>query len=288
MARKKFRRQPYEKVKFPLPPGFQESIVVELRYEAPVAPAQDKFVGVDGGAAVADKLKAVLDQPEVAEIRPSFAVKPRMVAASMNMSAALLAALPAAPPAAAVSTRIERRKDALEPEDFFKSNFARVILTKEGAAKELAQRLRRHDAVWDAYVAPVPEPPIYFQPPDVAGGDAPFNLEPTQGYLYSAPDGIGAFDVWDQKGARGERVTICDIEGGWNLTHEDLPSGIKVLGGTPLSDPEWFNHGTAVLGEMASVSNSVGTVGIAHRAKVVVQGAFTGSVFNAAQAMERS
>ena len=284
MARKKFPRQPYERVKFPLPPGYRESIVVELRYEAPVAPAQDKFVGVDGGEAVAQKLNEMLDQPDVAQIRPSFAVKPRMVAASMNVSAALSVA----PPAAAVSTRIERRKDALEPEDFFKSNFARVILKKEGAARELVQRLKRYDSVWDAYVAPFPEPPIYFRPPDVAGGDGPFNLEPTQGYLYSAPDGIGAVDVWDQKGARGEGVTICDIEGGWNLTHEDFPAGIKVLGGTPLDDPEWFNHGTAVLGEMVSVSNAVGTVGIAHRAKVVVQGAFTGSVFNAAQAIDNA
>ena len=94
--------------------------------------------------------------------------------------------------------------------------------------------------------------------------------------------------MWDQKGARGEGVTICDIEGGWNLTHEDFPAGIKVLGGTPLDDPEWFNHGTAVLGELVSVPNAVGTVGIAHRAKVVVQGAFTGSVFNAAQAIDNA
>ena len=114
MARKKFPRQPYERVKFPLPTGFRESIVVELRYEAPVSPAQDRFVGVDGGVAVAQKLNEVLDQPEVAEIRPSFAVKPRMVAASMNVSAALSAA----PPAAAVSTRIDAGRMHLSPRIF--------------------------------------------------------------------------------------------------------------------------------------------------------------------------
>jgi subtilisin family serine protease len=284
MAKKRFPRRPYQKVKFSLPPGFQESIVVELRYEAPVAAAKDRFVGLGEGATVADRLNEVLDQKDVAEIRPSFMLKPLMVKASLNLSAAL----PAAPTAAAVSTRIERAKDALAPESFFKSNFARVILKKKGDAEELAQRFKRHDAVWDAYIAPVPEPPIYFRPPDVPEGLEPFNLEPTQGYLYSAPDGIGACDVWDQKGARGEGVTICDIEAGWNLTHQDLPGNIKVLGGTPLSDPEWVNHGTAVLGEMVSTSNSVGTVGIAHRAKAVVQSAVMGSVFNPSQAIDNA
>jgi subtilisin family serine protease len=284
MAKKKFPRQPYQKVKFPLPEGYRHSIVVELRYEAPVAAEPGKFVGVDTGIAFADRLNELLAQVDTVEIQPSFAIKRKAVKSSLDVSAAL----PAAPTAAAVSARIERTKDQLAPEDFFKSNFARVVLKKKDDAREIARRLKRHEAVWDAYVAPIPEPPIYFRPPDVADAGGPFNLEPTQGYLYSAPDGIGACEVWDQKGARGEEITICDIEGGWNLTHQDLPSGIKVLGGTPLTQPEWFNHGTAVLGEMVSVSNAVGTVGIAHRAKVVVQGAFTGTVFNAAQAIDNA
>lgn len=284
MAKRKFRGRPYQRAKFPLPPGFQESVVVELRYEAPVAAAKDRFVGLGEGVTVADRLNEVLERKVVSVIRPSFMLKPQMVKASLNVSAAL----PEAPTAAAVSTRIERARVALTAENFFKSNFARVILKKKGEAEELAQQFKRHDAVWDAYIAPVPEPPVYLQPPDVAGGDEPFNLEPTQGYLYSAPDGIGASDAWDQRGARGEDVTICDIEGGWNLTHQDLPGNIKILGGTPLSDSEWVNHGTAVLGEMVSASNSLGTVGIAHRARVVVQSAFIGSVFNPSQAIDNA
>ena len=158
MAKKRFPRRPYQRVKFSLPPGLQESIVVELRYEAPVASAKGKFVGLGEGEAVADRLNEVLEQKDVGEIRPSFTVRPRTVNASLKVAAGL----PAAPTAAAVSTRIQRAKDPLVTEDFFKSNFARVILKKKGNAKEMAQRLKRQDAVWDAYVAPVPEPPIYF------------------------------------------------------------------------------------------------------------------------------
>ena len=58
------------------------------------------------------------------------------------------------------------------------------------------------------------------------------NFEPAQGYLYDAPDGIGAEDVWGLAGAKGKGITICDIEGNWNRKHEDLPTGIQLLGGT--------------------------------------------------------
>ena len=58
-------------------------------------------------------------------------------------------------------------------------------------------------------------------------------------------------------------ITICDLEGAWNLAHQDLPAGIKLLGGTMLTDPGWVNHGTAVLGEMISVPNATPeTVGV--------------------------
>ena len=78
MAKKRFPVSRIGRWKFSLPPGFQESIVVELRYEAPVASAKDKFVGLGEGVAVADRLNEVLEQKDVAEIRPSFTVKPRI------------------------------------------------------------------------------------------------------------------------------------------------------------------------------------------------------------------
>jgi subtilisin family serine protease len=80
-------------------------------------------------------------------------------------------------------------------------------------------------------------------------------------------------------------VTICDIEGNWNRTHEDLPSGITLLGGTLINDIGWRNHGTAVLGEMIGIPDVRGVAGISHAAKARVHSAMINGVFNAAGAI---
>jgi subtilisin family serine protease len=111
------------------------------------------------------------------------------------------------------------------------------------------------------------------------------NFEPSQGYLHSAPNGIGAMDVWSLSGAKGSGVTICDIEGNWNRRHEDLPSGIPLIGGTAIDDLGWRNHGTAVLGEMIAIPDVRGAVGISHTAKAAVHSAVINGVFNTAGAI---
>ena len=111
------------------------------------------------------------------------------------------------------------------------------------------------------------------------------NFEPAQGYLHVAPDGIDAMAVWPMPGGKGQSVTICDIEGNWNLTHEDLPAGIPLIGGTVIDDLGWRNHGTAVLGEMVSKPGDTGTVGIAHQARAKVHSAIVDGVFNTAAAI---
>jgi hypothetical protein len=110
-------------------------------------------------------------------------------------------------------------------------------------------------------------------------------FEPAQGYLCTPPDGIGAAEIWSLAGAKGKGVVICDIEGNWNRKHEDLPDGIQLIGGTVINDLGWRNHGTAVLGEMVSIPNDKGTVGISHEARAVVQSAVINGVFNAAGAI---
>jgi subtilisin family serine protease len=114
------------------------------------------------------------------------------------------------------------------------------------------------------------------------------NFEPSQGYLYDAPDGIGAEAVWGLAGAKGSGITICDIEGNWNRQHEDLPRGIPLLGGTVINDLGWRNHGTAVLGEMISIPDARGCVGISHQAKGAVHSAVINGVFNAAGAISNA
>lgn len=149
-------------------------------------------------------------------------------------------------------------------------------MTKPKIAKELNQKR----AVWKAYVAPRPVPAM---PAGSAAGSR--NFEPSQGYLYAPPNGIGAAGVWNLAGAKGKGIKICDIEGNWNRKHEDLPSGIQLIGGTVIDDLGWRNHGTAVLGEMVSQPSSKGTVGISHQAEAVVQSAVISGVFNTAAAI---
>ncbi len=66
-------------------------------------------------------------------------------------------------------------------------------------------------------------------------------------------------------GSKGANVTLLDIEGGWQIGHEDLPIGPDSLleGSANASDLEWINHGTAVLGIIAGRDNSYGITGIA-------------------------
>ena len=149
----------------------------------------------------------------------------------------------------------------------------------ERDAKKIAKALNSQRAVWKAYVAPRPVPAM---PAGSAAGSR--NFEPAQGYLYDAPNGIGTERV-EFTGAKGKGITICDIEGNWNRKHEDLPTGIELLGGTPIDDLGWRNHGTAVLGEMVSISDGRGCVGISHQAKAVVHSAVINGVFNTAGAI---
>lgn len=86
------------------------------------------------------------------------------------------------------------------------------------------------------------------------------NFERLQGYLQPAPDGVDARHAWTIPGGRGARVKIVDIEGGWNLQHEDLLSN---LGGKIHGQNDGHDHGTAVLGVFGGDLNGWGITGIA-------------------------
>lgn len=102
-----------------------------------------------------------------------------------------------------------------------------------------------------------------------------------QGYIddFEHNGGLNAKYGWQFVGGKGKNVTIADIEGGWTTDHEDL--GIedenlydengKNLTGTPKDGENHDNnHGTSVLGEIASADNSYGTTGIANKANIKV------------------
>src|ERR1043165_2148023 len=253
-------------------PEVPDYVIVELRYESPVAYSASKFAPPAAPEPHTDSLNQVLSKYDIESVRSHFGLKSSEVRARVEVAATL-------------PTEPDPKKFAKKGMDtrFIHSGFVQIVPKKGRDSKKLATELRRKGPVWNAVVAPRPVPA---RPAGSAAGSRLF--EPAQGYLYSPPDGIGAEDVWALAGAKGKGVTICDIEGNWNRTHEDLPSGIPLIGGTVIADLGWRNHGTAVLGEMVSVPNNKGTVGISHEAKAVVHSAMIGGVFNAAGAINNA
>ena len=99
----------------------------------------------------------------------------------------------------------------------------------------------------------------------------PGDFEPQQGYLDPAFTGIDAEYAWTITGGTGTYSKIYDFEYSWNLAHQDLPSGqitthipIPYIAVDPFPVTPGDNHGTAVLGELVSVSNGWGTTGASH------------------------
>lgn len=245
-------------------PKTRDYVIAELRHDSKIA------YSAKGFRAPAEKENQVQSLNNVLE---GFKIKSISSLFEMPTSKIRTRSV-AAPPSLRVSVSA----------DFAHSGFVEIVPAKAKDCDALASRLNRNRSVWKAFVAPRPVPAV------MATGSSmrSRNFEPCQGYLHSPPNGIGAMETWSLRGARGTRITICDIEGNWNRKHEDLPRNISLLGGSPIDDIGWRNHGTAVLGEMVSLPGEVGTVGIAHRARPVVQSAVIGGVFNTAAAIRNA
>jgi subtilisin family serine protease len=250
---------------------FPDYVVVELRYESQVAfaPATMAFSAPAAQEDAKNSLNKILEDFDVKLAASHFGMKKKQ----LDLRAV------AAPTPAMVEGK------APVSDEFALSGFVQIQLKNPKDCGKLVKRLQKDQAVWTTYVAPRPEPAGAAAP--APGGDTTGsrNFEPAQGYLHDAPNGIGAMAVWDSPCGAGKGVTICDIEGNWLLDHEDLPDGIKLIGGEVIDDPGWRNHGTAVLGEMVSLPDNVGCVGISHDAKVKVHSAMINGVFNAAGAI---
>src|SRR5579883_907777 len=145
----------------------------------------------------------------------------------------------------------------------------------------LADQLRQSALIQTAYVKPATEVPVMMSaaaadpaappaPPTALPAATP-DLSSRQGYLDVAPGGVDAFYAWTQTGGDGAGVNVIDLEGGWNLTHEDLQHDKGgLLFGAQIADPGFKNHGTAVLGEIAGDPNNVGVTGVSPNASVSV------------------
>lgn len=158
------------------------------------------------------------------------------------------------------------------------------------SAEHLAQNLRDLEMVESAYVKPIGEPPMFYEGEHFAGkqhdqgSSLPItnSLTGNQTYLTPAPNGIDAQFAWTIPGGRGNGVNIIDLEGGWNFSHEDLAinSGGLLSGFNHTTDPRWYQHGTAVLGEIGGDTNSFGVTGIAPNSNLRAISVFTNSSLN--------
>jgi hypothetical protein len=132
---------------------------------------------------------------------------------------------------------------------------------------DLAPQLAELPAVSAAYVKPGAEPAAVLDSEALVPQAAPpatADFTARQGYLRAAPDGVDADWARTQAGGTGGGVQIIDVEGAWQLAHEDLLQNMSgVIAGTPTADLSWRNHGTAVFGEFGGDLNGVGIAGIA-------------------------
>ncbi|MFJ6087425.1 S8 family peptidase [Streptomyces sp. NPDC092369] len=159
----------------------------------------------------------------------------------------------------------------------------------EGRARELRARIAALPGIATAYVKPGAVPATVADDDRGLTADTPVTPDFTgrQGYLRPAPEGTDAHWAWQRPGGSGQGVTVIDVEGAWQLGHEDL-AGRRLAGvviGTPLADLAWRNHGTAAIGVIGGDRGESGVTGIvpeAVTAAASVQGIGTAAAIRAA------
>jgi hypothetical protein len=116
-------------------------------------------------------------------------------------------------------------------------------------------------------------------PASTIAASPPGPIQDSQTYLDPAPDGIDAKFGWTVGGGNGDGVTFVDIEQGWDLANDDLPSGIVPIIGN--NDSNKADHGTAVLGIVAGLGEHGADTddirGIARNVTTKVAGQYQGS-----------
>lgn len=154
------------------------------------------------------------------------------------------------------------------------------VLADDERLDALASRLREVPLVESAYVKPGAEPAVAptsaYSPQEAPPATGDFSGR--QGYLGVPPDGVNAVWAAGQPGGDGAGGRIVDVEGAWQLGHEDLlQSNGGVIAGAVDNDIGWRNHGTAVFGEFGGDNNGIGVLGIAPAAECFGASIFGGT-----------
>ncbi len=135
-------------------------------------------------------------------------------------------------------------------------NYWRVDVRKAShPLEEIEAGLRRVPDVELVYREKTPSDPVN------AGDD---NYAGSENFLDAAPTGIDARWVWTQPNGNGAGMHFIDLEQGWLLGHEDLPSPTLIFNDNHDGSGGYVgNHGASVLGEVSGVDNTKGVIGIA-------------------------
>ncbi|NEW08361.1 hypothetical protein GK047_20390 [Paenibacillus sp. SYP-B3998] len=136
--------------------------------------------------------------------------------------------------------------------------------------QQLLQKLRSSSLVEDAYLSQKPglpqqtaSAPLPNSTPVLSGDDPRYSL---QGYAQSAPTGTNSTYAWQFEGGDGKGIKWADVEWNWALNHEDLAAHKMQLLPGSTNDGDG-RHGTAVLGVVSAVDNTIGNIGMASKAQ---------------------
>jgi hypothetical protein len=101
--------------------------------------------------------------------------------------------------------------------------------------------------------------------------------------IQEAPNGVDAIYAWNVPGGSGEGVHLADVEGGWELGHQELLTAH--VQAASVFGSEGVRHGTAVAGIIVGQDNGVGTVGIVPDANLALVTNNRGTAVNTAAAI---
>ncbi|MFM1872361.1 MAG: hypothetical protein RL398_1783 [Planctomycetota bacterium] len=157
-----------------------------------------------------------------------------------------------------------------------------VVTAADAAdARKLLLALNALDEVELAYPRELPTSPPGDLPPVT-----PDYTTTHQTYRGPAPTGIDAEYARTVAGAAGGGVMMVEIEWGWNFDHEDIAKLVpSALIGPPSSNPNYNDHGVAVVGELVADADAYGMTGLVPDLGVRVATDYPASGYSVANAI---
>ena len=210
-------------------------LTLELRYDSNVAYSENQLKFIGDNEAGCNSLNSILTHFKPRSIKSRFELETEQRLATPNLNGGVEADF-------AQSGIIELiPKNPLDIEGLLR--FFESLVNNDKPRAE-------HLPLWQVQARPIVSEPM---------ADIP-DIEPLQGYLATAPKGLGIRKAQKKfQNATGEGVKLLDIEQNWDLDHPELRRVKRI--GAPL--PGGSNaHGTAVLGILVGLKDERGITGI--------------------------